>query len=327
VLAKGWPAMPYIIEVDPPLHERIRGLVTKAFTPKRIAELEPRIQAIATELVDDLAPLGRADVIERLAWPLPLRVLGELLGFPREDLAQLHEWGTDWLLLQQPGTLEERVRHARGLVALQHYMVAALEEREREPRDDLLGALMAARAESDEPLPLDAVAGLPLDLVVAGHVTVTRAIGSALALVFRHPALRGHLLDPEVAPLAIEEILRLESPAQGLFRVTTRPAEIGGVELPEGARIMVHFGSSNRDECVFADADRLAPEREGLGKHLAFGKGVHFCIGAPLARLELKIVLPLLLERLPGLRAAGEFEREPVFFARGFQRLVVEWDV
>jgi cytochrome P450 len=326
VLAEGWPAMPYIIEIDPPLHDQIRGLVTKAFTPRRIAELEPRIEELAAELVDELAPLGRADVIEKFAWPLPLRVLGELLGFPRADLDRLHEWGTDWLLLQQPGPTEERVRHARGLVALQRYMMAALDERERNPRDDLLGALMDARAESENPLPLEAVAGLPLDLVVAGHVTVTRAIGSALSLVFRHPELRGHLLDPLLAPLAIEEILRLESPAQGLFRVTTRPTRIGGVELPEGARVMVHFGSANRDACVFADADSVEPERDGLGRHVAFGKGIHFCIGAPLARLELRTVLPMLLERLPGLRSAGDFEREPVFFARGFQRLVVEWE-
>jgi cytochrome P450 len=327
VLANGWPAMPYIIELDPPLHDRIRGLVTRAFTPKRIAELEPRIRVLATELVDELAPLGRADVIERVAWPLPLRVLGELLGLPREDLGRLHEWGTDWLLLQQPGSTDDRVEHARGLVELQRYMVAALEKREREPRDDLLGALMAARADSDDPLSIEAVAGLPLDLMVAGHVTVTRAIGSALSLVFRHPALREHLLDPELAPAAIEEVLRLESPAQGLFRVTTRPVAIGDVELPSGARVMAHFGSANRDECVFARADRIEPEREGLGRHLAFGKGIHFCIGAPLARLELAIVLPMLLERLHGLRPAGDSEREPVFFARGFRRLVVEWDL
>jgi cytochrome P450 len=327
VLANGWPAMPYIIELDPPLHDRIRGLVTRAFTPKRIAELEPRIRVLATELVDELAPLGRADVIERVAWPLPLRVLGELLGLPREDLGRLHEWGTDWLLLQQPGSTDDRVEHARGLVELQRYMVAALEKREREPRDDLLGALMAARADSDDPLSIEAVAGLPLDLMVAGHVTVTRAIGSALSLVFRHPALREHLLDPGLAPAAIEEVLRLESPAQGLFRVTTRPVAIGGVELPSGARVMAHFGSANRDECVFARADRIEPEREELGRHLAFGKGIHFCIGAPLARLELAIVLPMLLERLPGLRPAGDSEREPVFFARGFRRLVVEWDL
>ena len=185
------------------------------------------------------------------------------------------------------------MRHARGLVALQRHMIDALPScASASLATTCWGALMAARAESDDPLPLEAVAGLPLDLVVAGHVTVTRAIGSALALVFREPELRDQLLDPELAPLAIEEILRLESPAQGLFRVTTRPAEIGGAELPEGARVMVHFGSSNRDECVFSDADRVDPERDELGKHPAFGKGIHFCIGAPLARLELKIVPP-----------------------------------
>ncbi len=327
VLAAGWPQMPYIIEVDPPLHDRIRGLVTRAFTPRRIAELEPRIKELAEELVEELAPLGRADVVERFAWPLPLRVLGELLGLPRSDLASLHRWGTDWLLLQQPRPVEQRVGHARGLVEMQRYFMRKLEEREREPRDDLLGALLAARAQLPDPLSLDAVAGLPLDLVVAGHVTVTRAIGSALALAFRHPPLREHLLDPKLAPATIEEVLRLESPAQGLFRRATRTVEIGGVELPEGARVMVHFGSANRDECVFADADRLDPGREELGKHVAFGKGIHFCIGAPLARLELKISLPLLLERLPGLRPAGVREREDVFFARGFRKLEVEWDV
>jgi cytochrome P450 len=326
VLADGWPEMPYIIELDPPLHDRIRGLVTRAFTPRRVAELEPSVVAIAEELVDELAPLGRADVIDQFAWPLPLRVLGELLGIPREDLAQLHEWGTDWLLLQQPGPVEELVEHARGLVAMQRYFVEALERRQRQPTDDLMGALMAVRAQSEDPLPIDAVAGLPLDLMVAGHVTVTRAIGSALALAFRHPPLVEHLLDPERAPAAIEEILRLESPAQGLFRRTTRAVELGGVELPDGARVMAHFGSANRDVCAFAEPDAVDPTREGLQRHLAFGKGIHFCIGAPLARLELRIGLPLLLRRLPGLRPAGGAEREPVFFARGFRSLEVEWD-
>jgi cytochrome P450 len=328
VLAEGWPEMPYIIELDPPLHDRIRRLVTKAFTPRRIAGLEPRVEEIAAELVEGFAADGRADVIERFAWPLPLRVLGELLGLPREDLGRLHEWGQDWLLLQQPGPVEERVENARGLVELQRYFVRAIEERERTPRDDLMGALAAGRAESDDPLSVVEVAGLPLDLMVAGHVTVTRAIGSALALCFRHPELRGRLADPETRPRAIEEVLRLESPAQGLFRRTTREVELGGALLPAGARVMVHFGSANRDEARFAAADCLRLDRPELSRHLAFGKGIHFCIGAPLARLELGIALPLLAERLPGLRPAAdaEPEREPIFFARGFSRLVVEWD-
>jgi cytochrome P450 len=327
VLAEGHPEMPYIIELDPPLHDRIRGLVTRAFTPRRVAELEPRVEALASELIDELAPRGRADIVEAFAWPLPLRVLGELFGFPRDDLEQVHRWGLDWLLLQQERPLEQQLAHARGLVALQRYCVAAVENRRRNPTDDLLGALVAANDDAEAPLSTVEIAGLPLDLMVAGHVTVTRAIGSTLDRMFAEPALRDHLLDPELAPKAIEEILRLESPAQGLFRVTTREVELGGAVLPVGARVMAHFASANRDACVFADADAYRPERSDVGAHLAFGKGIHFCIGAPLGRLELRVALPMLLRRLPGLRPGPRPPvREAVFFARGFTSLDVEWD-
>jgi cytochrome P450 len=327
VLAEGYPEMPYIIELNPPLHDRIRGLVARAFTPRRIDALAPRIEEIASELIDELAPRGQADVVQAFAWPLPLRVLGELFGFPRGDLEQIHRWGNDWLLLQQEGPLEEQVAHARGLVALQRYCVDAVEDRRVNPTDDLLGAMVAANADSEEPLDTVEIAGLPLDLMVAGHVTVTRAIGSTLHRMFSEPELRDHLLDPERAAKAIEEILRLESPAQGLFRVTTREVELGGAVLPEGARVMAHFASANRDACVFAEPDAYRPERDDIGAHLAFGKGIHFCIGAPLGRLELRIALPLLLRRLPGLRPGPEPPaREPVFFARGFTSLHVGWD-
>ena len=327
VLADGFPEMPYIIELDPPLHDRIRGLVARAFTPRRIAELEPRIAAIASELIDELAPLGHADIVEAFAWPLPLRVLGELFGFPREDLEQVHRWGLDWLLLQQERPLDEQLGHARGLVELQRYCVAAVEHRRANPADDLLGAMVAANDGADEPLSTVEIAGLPLDLMVAGHVTVTRAIGSALDRMFDEPTLREHLLDPELAAKAIEEILRLESPAQGLFRVTTREVELGGAVLPEGARVMAHFASANRDACAFAHADVDRPERDDIGAHLAFGKGIHFCIGAPLGRLELRTALPMLIRRLPGLRrGTAPAARETVFFARGFTSLEVEWD-
>jgi cytochrome P450 len=168
---------------------------------------------------------------------------------------------------------------------------------------------------------------VPLDIMVAGHVTVTRAIGSTLHRMFGYPPLREHLLDPETAPKAIEEILRLEAPAQGLFRVTTREVELGGVTLPAGARVMAHFASANRDRCVFARPDDYDPERDDIKQHLAFGKGIHFCIGAPLGRLELSTALPMLLRRLPGLRPGAEpGEREEIFFARGFRTLPVEWD-
>lgn len=326
-LAEGFPEMPYIIEIDPPLHDRIRGLVARAFTPRRVNELEPRIVELAAELIDGFVASGRADLIDAFAWPLPLRVLGELFGFPRDDLDQIHHWGTDWLLLQQERPLAEQVGHARGLVELQRYCLTAVEDRILRPTDDLLGAMVSANAESDEPLTAVEIAGLPLDLMVAGHVTVTRAIGSTLHRSFSEPSLREHLLDPELAPKAIEEILRLESPAQGLFRVTTREVELGGALLPKGARVMAHFASANRDACVFADPDAYHAERDDIGSHLAFGKGIHFCMGAPLGRLELRVALPMLLRRLRGLRPGAEApRREPVFFARGFTSLPVEWD-
>jgi cytochrome P450 len=327
ILAQGHPEMPYIIEVDPPIHDRIRGLVARAFTPRRVEALEPRVEAIASELIDGFAGLGKADVVDAFAWPLPLRVLGELFGFPEEDLPRIHRWGTDWLLLQQDRPVPELVEHAHGLVALQRYCVDAVEERRRRPTDDLLGALVAANDSSDDPLSVVEVAGLPLDLMVAGHVTVTRAIGSTLARVFDDLGLRDDLLDAAAAPKAIEEILRLESPAQGLFRRTTQEVAIGGAVIPAGARVMAHFASANRDDTVFAEPEAYCPGRGEIAKHLAFGKGIHFCIGAPLARVELRIALPMLLRRLPGLRPGeGERVREPVFFARGFASLPVAWD-
>jgi cytochrome P450 len=327
VLDEGYPEMPYIIEIDPPLHDRIRGLVTKAFTPRRIAQLAPRVEEIAAEILDEIAPLGKADIVERFAWPLPLRVLGELFGIPRADLEQLHDWGHDWLMLQQELPLDRRLAHARGVVAFQRYLVRAVEARIEAPTDDLIGAMVAARGAFTPPLSIVEVAGVPLDIMVAGHVTVTRAIGSALNRMFGYPPLRDHLLDSDAAPKVIEEILRLEAPAQGLFRVTTREAELGGATLPAGARVMAHFASANRDECVFAHAEEYDAEREDLSQHLAFGKGIHFCIGAPLGRLELLIGLPMLLRRLPGLRPAPEpAQREEVFFARGFRTFPVEWD-
>lgn len=330
VLAEGWPEMPVIIDTDAPLHTAIRGLVTRAFTPRRVAEMEPRIEAVAGELLDELRPEGRADIVKRFAWPLPLAVVGDMLGIPREDLSQLHEWSVDWLRLKQPGaTVEQQLGWARSTVSLQRYFMALLDEREAAPRDDLTSALLAAAREVDPPLSRDAVMGVPLDLVVAGHVTVTRAIGNALVLLLSEPGRADELrARPELIPAAVEEILRLESPAQGLFRTTTREVTLSGVTLPAGARVMVHYGSANRDDGVFACPAEYDPHRTSLGRHVAFGKGVHFCIGAPLARLELRIALPLLLERLPGLRlAGGPLVWEPIFFARGLERLDVVWDL
>ncbi len=328
VLAEGWPRMPIITDTDRPLHDRIRGLVTTAFTPRRVAELEPRIRELADELIDGFVAEGEADLVESFAWPLPLRVIGELLGLPRDDLPALHRYGTDWLSLQQAGhSAERQVELARSVVAMQRYFMDVCEERRRSPGDDLVSALVAAADELADPLAPEAVMGLPFDLVVAGHVTVTRAIGSALLFLLDDPEAAAALDDPERVPALVEELLRLESPAQGLFRTVTRDVELGGAAIPAGAKVMVHFGSANRDEAVFEAAAQLNLARGNHSKHVAFGKGIHFCIGAPLARLELQVALPLLFSRLPGLHVASGAEpvREPIFFARGLAQLRLAW--
>jgi cytochrome P450 len=325
VLAEGYPEMPVLTASDPPAHTRLRRLVARAFTPRRSAELEPRVRVLADKLVDGFAADGRVDAIARFGWPLPLQVIGELLDVPRADLDALHRWSRDWLLLLQgDGPHDEQLERARSVVAMQRHVRELLERRARSPRDDLLSALV--QPAGGEALSRSEAVGVAFTLLVAGHLTVTRAIGSGLVLVLGHPERQEALLRDPAA--AVEEILRLEPPAQGLFRTATRDAQIAGVSIPAGARLMVHYGSANRDAAVFADADVFAPGRSDGDRHLAFGKGLHFCLGAPLARLELRIALPLLLERLPGLRLGPETEREsdPIFFARGFTRLIVEWN-
>lgn len=329
-LAEGHPIGPTLTDSDEPVHRRLRGLVNRAFTHQRVAAHEPLVREAAAGLIDGFARDGHADLIERFAWPLPLVAIGAILGVPREDLEDLHRWSYDWLRLQQAtDPIPEQVACARSVVAMQRYFLDALRERAARPRDDLMSGLLAAELEGAEPLSEVEAMRVPMNLVIAGHVTVTRAIGNAVVLLLEHPGrLEAMLSDRDLVATAVEEVLRMESPAQGLFRTTTRDVTVGGVELPAGARVMVHYGSANRDEAQFPDAGALDLHRENVLRHVAFGKGIHVCLGAPLARLELRIALPLLFERLPGLRlrARDPTERDTIFFARGFKHVHAEWE-
>jgi cytochrome P450 len=330
VLAEGHPLTPTLTDADEPVHGRLRRMVNKAFTHQRVRELEPRIEQSAAELLDGFAADGEADLVERFAWPLPLMAIADILGVPRADLSDLHTWSYHWLkLLQATDPVEDQVEFARSVVRMQRYFLDALEERRAEPRDDLMSALLAAGSEGDDPLTMVEAMRVPMNLVIAGHVTVTRAIGNSVVMLAEHPDQLALLRDdPDVTANAVEELLRIESPAQGLFRTTTREVEVGGVTLPKGARVMVHYGSANRDESRFDEAGRLDLRREGVIGHVAFGKGIHVCVGAALARAELRIALPALLRRLPGLRLDGSRppERDRIFFARGFTHVWARWD-
>ncbi|GAA3941259.1 hypothetical protein GCM10023085_23510 [Actinomadura viridis] len=331
VLAEGWPLTPTLTDSDGDVHRRLRLLVSKAFTPRRVQELEDTVRRTADELIDGFAGEGRADVIDRFAWHLPLITIADVLGVPREDVPLLHRWSYSWLrLMQATDPVEDLVACASDVVSMQRYFMDALGRRERDGGSDLMAELLTARIAGGEPLTRVEAMRVPMNLIIAGHVTVTRAIGNGLTTLLADPGqLEAVRRDPALVPTMVEEILRFESPAQGLFRTVREDTELGGVGIPAGARVMVHWGSGNRDERVFPDAARFDVARDSAASHLAFGKGVHACLGAPLARLQLRIAIPRLLDRLPGLRLAEGADtavRDTIFFARGFKKLTLAWD-
>lgn len=329
VLAEGWSLTPNLTESDGEQHTRLRVAVNRVFTPRRVAELEPFVRATADDLIGRFAAAGSTDVIEGYAWPLPLAVMARILGVPSDDVPKLRRWSDDWLRLSVgTGPAEERVECARSVVAMQHYVIGMLQERRRVAD----GGLISSLADSSGEPPLDTVElmRIVMNLIIAGHVTVTRAIGNGLVTLLANPDQLAALRAGErTAEAMVEEILRYESPVQGLFRTVTKETELGGQQLRAGDRVMVHWGSANRDECVITDPDRfdIVPRP---GRHmLAFGRGVHACLGAALARLQLRIAIPMLFDRLPGLRLgpADTRARERLVIARGFVELHLRWDI
>ncbi|MFC7550670.1 cytochrome P450 [Plantactinospora sp. GCM10030261] len=325
VLRSGWPLGPTLTDSDGDVHRRLRLLVSKAFTPKRIAAMEDDIRRTTDDLIDAFHADGRVDIIERFAWHLPMIAITDILDVPRADVPTLHHQSYNWLrLLQATDPVDDLVRYAEDVVAMQRYFMTALRER----RGDFMTGLLEARVAGGDPLTLEEAMRVPMNLIIAGHVTVTRSIGNGITTLLAHPdQLAAVLNNPGLAPTMVEEIIRYESPAQGLFRTVRADTTLGGVRIPAGARLMVHWGSANRDETAFDHPDTFDVTRDSAAVHVGFGKGIHTCLGAPLARLQLRIALPRLFQRLPGLRLVdGGAARDTIFFARGFKKLEIEWD-
>jgi cytochrome P450 len=330
ILAKGIPYVRTLLDNDPPDHTRFRNLVNKAFIPRRVQALEPLVYATADALIDEFIADGGADLMERFAYPLPIHVIAGILGLPRADARHLKRWSDDWMALQS-GTapVERLVDCAHNYLFMQQYFQEKVDERTRAPEDDLISALIQARVDGEAPLGRDELVRLLMSLLVAGHETTTHAIGNTLMLLLSHPAQFAQLCaDPGLAPQAFEEGLRMDPPVQSLFRRVMVDSEIAGVKVPAGARVMVLYGSANRDESQFDDPDCFDIRRPEAGKHMAFSRGVHFCLGAPMARLEGRIALERLSQRLPGLRRdeALSLERVEHFFLRGYKRFPIMWD-
>ena len=294
--------------LDPPDHTRLRGLVSKAFTPRVVEGLRPRIQELVDELLDAVAERGEMDVIEDLAYPLPVNVICELLGVPVEDHVRFREWSKEAARALDPvETLspEEQERRRRVLTAFVEYFEGLIAERRSAPRDDLLSALIAAEEAGDKLSPEELLSTCIL-LLVAGHETTVNLIGNGTLALLRHPDQLDLLRDdPALARGAVEEFLRYDPPVQMTGRTALEDMEVGGTVVPKGEQAVLLIGSANRDPAQFPDPERLDITRQE-NHHIAFGYGLHFCLGAPLARLEGEIAFQTLVRRFEGLRLLDE---------------------
>lgn len=308
-----------IIGADPPVHTRLRTLVNRGFTPRRIADLEPRIRAIGAELVAGLRGRQEVDLTADLSIPLPVIVIAELLGVEAERRTDFKRWSDSIVTVISGSPTEEESALLRPhMKAFRDYFEEVVAQRRECPKDDLISALVRAQ-ESEQALTPEEVIAFAALLLVAGNETTTNLIGNAVLALLNHPnELAKVRANRQLVPSLVEETLRYDGPVQGLFRMTTREVELAGTTIPTGAVVMPLFASADRDEREFPDPDRFDITRNADG-HVAFGFGIHFCLGAALARLEARIALEALLFDLPPFVRAGNgpVERINSIFLRG----------
>jgi cytochrome P450 len=298
-----------MLDRDPPDHTRLRGLVSKAFTPKALEALRPHIRQIVDGLLAKVEGKGEMDLIEEFAYPLPVRVICEMLGVPVADHERFKGWGLDIArgldAIMLPPDSEVARRSMAGRHALAGYFRELIAERRAAPREDMLSALIAAEEAGDK-LNEDELLATCLLLLVAGHETTVNLIGNGSLALLRHPAeLRRLRENPGLIGSAVEELLRYDGPVQRTARIPSEDVTIGGVTIPKGEMVMPFLGAADRDPAQFPDPDRLDITRSD-NRHIAFGMGIHFCLGAPLARMEGQIAINAMLERLPKLALATD---------------------
>ncbi|ANP48496.1 unspecific monooxygenase [Streptomyces griseochromogenes] len=313
-----------MLDLEPPDHTRIRRLVSKAFTPRTVERLGPYVADLAGRLVDRLVAAGGGDLLTDVAEPLPVAVIAEMLGIPEPDRAPLRPWSAEICGMYELNPSQETARRAvRASVEFSDYLRELIAERRKEPGDDLISGLIAAHDEGDRLTEQEMISTAVL-LLNAGHEATVNATVNGWYALFRNPgqlaALRG---DHSLIPSAVEELMRYDTPLQLFERWVLDDIEIDGTVIPRGAEIAMLFGSANHDPEVFHHPGELDLAREE-NPHISFSAGIHYCIGAPLARIELAASMTALLERAPTLRPAEEPERKPNFVIRGLEGLRVE---
>jgi cytochrome P450 len=312
-----------MLDVEPPDHTRLRRLVSRAFTPRTVQGLRATVQRLTDALVDDVAGAGEFDLLAAVAEPLPVAVIAEMLGVPDDDRPLLRPWSADICGMYELDPSEQTARRAvRACQEFGDYLLALSRERREHPREDLLTALTQVVDEGDV-LTEDELVGTCVLLLNAGHEATVGVTGNGWWSLFRNPAQLARLrADSALLPTAVEELMRWDTPLQMFERWVLEDLEIDGVRVPRGAELGLLFGSANRDPAVFADADALDVGRDP-NPHVSFGAGVHFCLGAPLARLELTTSFGTVLRRLPHLELVEEPAWGPGYVIRGLRELRV----
>ena len=304
---------PSLLKSDPPYHRVLRGVIASAFTPMAITRLETRIENVANHLVDRVIKEGHMDLVSDLAYPLPVTVIAELLGVPVEDRNIFQGWA-DKLVSSAGGELNDQPNSTKNLITIQsemdEYFGPIIDTRSKDPRQDLISSLIRAEADGNHLTKEEILAFCTL-LLLAGHVTTVNLIGNAVLSLLQYQDQFKLLKDDisnSLIPSVIEETLRYRSPVQAVFRITNRGAKVADQSIGPGQGVVIWLGSANHDEKAFPDADKFDISRNPQGhSHVGFGHGIHFCLGAPLARLEGKVAIKVILERLKDLQF--EYER------------------
>ncbi len=317
-----------LVSNDPPSHTRYRKLVDRVFTAGRVRQMEEYMVQVVNELIDEFVELGQTKVMRSFAVPVPMYVIADQLGVPRLHMDKFKEWSD--ASVEPLGLLisdERKIECAKLAVEMQHYFADVFADRRQNPRDDLITDLVTKEVD-DRLLDLPELLSVLNQLLVAGNETTTSAIGAAVIRLAENPELADRLADdPSLSDNFAEEILRHESPVQGLFRMTTEDVEIGGVTIPKGSLVNLRYGSANRDERKFLEPERFDVQRKNASSHLAFGAGIHHCIGAQLARREIGISARELTRRLKDIRLkdSGSVRHLPSVILRGLAEFEIEF--
>ncbi len=291
--------MPTIVNNDPPGHGVYRSLVDQAFRAGRIRQMESYVEQIVGDLIDAFQDKGSCEAISEFAVPVPMYVIADQLGVPRENFQRFKEWSDAWVAgLGLPKPEEEMIAAAELIVEMQHYMIERIHERRETPQNDMLSDLTQATYDGERPLDDKEVLSIVEQILVAGNETTTNGIGNGLVALAKDQEMQQRLRDdPVLVTKFTEEILRWESPVQGLFRYATKDTDLNGVKIPKGARLMVRYAAANRDESKFDCPENLNIDRKNNGAHLAFGSGIHHCVGSQLARVEMQASFKAWLDR------------------------------